>query len=372
MTRIIVSLYKYKPTVASTIRVMAYIKSFLNMGYEVILVTTSDDEMDLKDEKLSVVLYNEYRKGAPSIAKLLNDYRLVEATKKVYKSGDIIYTYQVPLFGFLYPKSWNVFYEETEVPMYGENNGFKHRISSRFRLYEINRSKGLIVISKALKEYYISMGVAVDKVLISNMTVDASRFDGIEKQDVPRYIAYCGGISNHKDGVDVLIKAFAKVEQQIKDLKLYVVGRFVLPEEEVYDKQLAESLGLKDKVLFTGAIPSADIPQILKNADCLVLARPDNKQAKYGFPTKLGEYLLTGNPVVVTAVGEIPLYLKDRQDAYLPKPGDVDGIASSIIEALTSEDARKVGESGRKVAMQSFNSTTESKKIIDFFQSNSF
>ena len=114
MKRIIVSLYKYKPTVASTIRVMAYIKSFLNMGYEVILVTTSDDEMDLKDEKLSVVLYNEYRKGAPSIAKLLNDYRLVEATKKVYKSGDIIYTYQVPLFGFLYPKSWNVFYEETE------------------------------------------------------------------------------------------------------------------------------------------------------------------------------------------------------------------------------------------------------------------
>jgi len=372
MLKIIVSLYKYKPTVASTIRVMAYIKNFLNMGHKVVLVTTSDEEIDLKDDQLSLVLYNEYKRGTSSIAKILNDYRLVVATKKVHKRGDIIYTYQVPLFGFLYPKRWNVFYEETEVPMYGDNTGFKHRLSSRFRLYEVNRSKGLIVISKALKEYYTCIGVAKEKVLISNMFVDASRFDGIEKQDVSRYIAYCGGISNQKDGVDVLIKAFAKVVQQIKELNLYVVGRFVLPEEEVHDKQLVESLGIKDKVVFTGGIPSAEMPQMLKNADCLVLARPESKQAKYGFPTKLGEYLLTGNPVVVTAVGDIPLYLKNKQDAYLPEPGDVDGIASSIIEALTSENAQKVGEAGCKVAMQSFNSTTESKKVIDFFQLNSF
>lgn len=59
------------------------------------------------------------------------------------------------------------------------------------------------------------------------------------------------------------------------------------------------------------------MPQMLKNAEALVLDRPNSLQAQYGFPTKLGEYLLTGNPVVVTKVGDIPLYLKDGVSALL-------------------------------------------------------
>lgn len=367
MSRIIVSLYKYKPAVASTIRVVAYIKSFLKMGYEVVLVTTSEEAIELKGDKLKIVLFDEYKGGLSFRSKLINDIRLVKTTQAVYQEGDIVYTYQVPLMGFLYSKKWNVFYEETEVPMYTEETDLIHRLSNKLRMYTLKRAKGLIVISKALKEYYSENGIEDDKIMISNMTVDITRFEGLVKQSVPKYIAYCGGISNHKDGADVLIKAFAKVAQQINDLKLYIVGKFVQPEEEAYDKQLAVSLGIKDRVVFTGAIPSSEIPQLLKNADCLVLARPESKQAKYGFPTKLGEYLLTGNPVVVTAVGEIPLYLKDRQDAYLPKPGDVDDISSCIYEALTSANAKLVGLSGCKVAKENFNSEIETKKVLDFF-----
>lgn len=367
MSRIIVSLYKYKPTVASTIRVVAYIKSFLKMGHEVVLVTSSDVMIDIKDDNLRIVLFEEYKGGASFCTKIINDLRLVKATKAVCQKGDIVYTYQVPLMGCLYNKKWNVFYEETEVPMYAEKEDLFHRLSNKLRLYTIKRAKGLIVISKALKEYYIGNGIENDKIMVSNMTVDISRFEGLEKQDVPRYIAYCGGISNHKDGVDVLIKAFAKVAQQVNELKLCIAGKFILPKEESYDKQLTVSLGIQDKVVFTGPIPSTEIPQLLKNADCLVLARPESKQAKYGFPTKLGEYLLTGNPVVVTAVGEIPFYLKDRMDAFLPKPGDVDDIAACIYQALTSDKAQSIGMSGRNVALENFNSEIETRKVDTFF-----
>lgn len=368
MSRIIVSLYKYKPSVASTIRVKAYIKSFLKQGFGVTLVTTSDETIDMFDENLKIVLFKESKAKPSLLAKLITSFLLVKTTIKEYKKGDILYSYLIPLFGFLYKKDWNVFYEETEVPMYSEKANLMHRISSGFRMYLVRRSKGLIVISKALKEYYTESGVKPDRIIVSNMTVDISRFDGLVKQNVPeRYIAYCGGVSNHKDGVDTLIKAFAKVSQQFEDLMLFIIGKFVLSEEEVYDKELVNSLGLKDKVRFTGMISSSEMPQMLKNAECLVLARPESKQAKYGFPTKLGEYLLTCNPVVVTEVGEIPLYLKDRVDAFLAKPGDVDEIASCIIEALTSSDAKRIGLSGCEVAKKHFNSEIETKKVIDFF-----
>ena len=59
--------------------------------------------------------------------------------------------------------------------------------------------------------------------------------------------------------------------------------------------ELIENLGVKNSVIFTGIVSAAEIPQILKNATVLALDRPDSLQAQCGFPTKLGEYLLTEN-----------------------------------------------------------------------------
>ena len=50
------------------------------------------------------------------------------------------------------------------------------------------------------------------------------------------------------------------------------------------------------------------------------MARPDSRQARGGFPTKLGEYLATGKPVCVTKVGEITVYLEDNVSAFLAEP----------------------------------------------------
>ena len=94
------------------------------------------------------------------------------------------------------------------------------------------------------------------------------------------------------------------------------------------------------------------MPQILKNAAVLALDRPESLQAQCGFPTKLGEYLLTENPVVVTKVGDIPLFLKDGETAL-------------IAEERNPEEASKIGKAGALVAMREFNYLNETKKIID-------
>lgn len=368
MRRIVVSLYKYKPSVASTIRVVAYIKSFLKQGYYVTLVTTSEEQIDLKDDKLKIVLFKESTSKSSALNRIINDFRLVNTTKRASKDTDVIYSYTIPLFGLLYSKKWNVFYEETEVPLYGATEDFVHRLSRMPRVYGIKRAKGLIVISRALKEYYVGLGIDSKKIIVSNMIVDPARFEGLVKQDVSeRYIAYCGSVNSYKDGVDDLIKAFSIVSQQINDIYLYIIGKFEQRDDEIGIKKLVSSYGLRDKVLFTGEVKASEIPQLLKNAECLVLARPDSRQAKYGFPTKLGEYLLSGNPVVVTKVGEIPLFLEDRQGAFLARPGNVDSIASCIFDALTLENAESIGRAGCEVAKQNFNSEIESLKVTNFF-----
>ena len=226
---------------------------------------------------------------------------------------------------------------------------------------------GLFVISTALKDYFVSIGIPSDKVFIINMTVDSHRFDGLQKTiGAPKYIAYCGTADNNKDGIDELIKAFALFCNGHDDVKLYIIGETPSSSDRAGNLRLIEDLGLKDKVVFTGIISAKQMPQVLKDALVLALDRPDSLQAQNGFPTKLGEYLLSENPVVVTKVGDIPLFLKDGESALLSSPRNIEEFASKLCWAIDHpNEAAIIGKNGRDVALREFNYKTESQKVID-------
>lgn len=217
------------------------------------------------------------------------------------KEGDIIYTYQCNCLTNIGTSHSKVkcFAERTEHPKV--SSGYNSRLvalSPKRYNKTLMGLDGLFVISTPLKDYFISEGISESKIHIINMTVDPKRFISLKKQQVDiKYIAYCGTASNNKDGVDELIKAFAIIAHQYDDIKLMIIGKTPSKVDESGNLSLIKQLGIKDKVIFTGIVESERIPQLLKNAEVLALARPDSLQAQCGFPTKLGEYLLTGNPV---------------------------------------------------------------------------
>ena len=199
-----------------------------------------------------------------------------------------------------------------------------------------------------------------------NMIVDTSRFLGIEKQSSEKYIAYCGTASNNKDGVDELIRAFAILVSKHPDYKLYIIGNTPSKDQRFGNLELVKSLGIEKNVVFTGIVSRDEIPQLLKNAEILALDRPDNLQAKYGFPTKLGEYLLTGNPVVVTNVGDIPLFLKNGISAFIADPQNAQSFADKLCWVIEHpKEAKVVGENGKRIAEMSFSYLTETKKLVN-------
>lgn len=231
-------------------------------------------------------------------------------------------------------------------------------------LNAVPKLKGMFVISTALKNAFA--GIDAKNVSVINMTVDANRFSGLEKKESEnKYIVYCGSASNNKDGVNDLIKAFAIVHRSHPDVKLYIIGKAPAKEDSAGNWALVEELGLTYSVIFKGIIPSADMPQMLVNAEIAALARPDSLQARCGFPTKLGEYLLSGNPVVVTRVGDIPLFLEDGKTALLSDERDPRGFAEKLLWALDhKEEAKSIGQNGREVALRHFNYKIEAEKII--------
>lgn len=198
------------------------------------------------------------------------------------------------------------------------------------------------------------------------MTVDLSRFD-LKKSPIDRYIAYCGSSSFVKDGVDILIKSFSLITSKYPNLKLKIAA--FMEADGVKMLALIKELHLQDKVEYVGELSRDEIPAFVTNAELLVLPRPDSKQAQGGFPTKLGEYLATGNPVCATNVGEIFNYLEDKESAFMAVPGSIDSFVLSLNMALSDRaNAKRVGLNGRKVAENQFNMDIQATRLFDFLQ----
>jgi len=119
---------------------------------------------------------------------------------------------------------------------------------------------------------------------------------------------------------------------------------------------LINNSDFKNRIIFTGKLNRSEIAIQIKNSYCLVLDRPNNIQAKYGFPTKLGEYLASGKPVIITKVGDIPLYLTDNINVYLAEPDNIGSFSAKLRECLSNPiQAQKIGLEGQKLAYNEFN-----------------
>ena len=371
MTTTYIVFNSYHPNTASTNRLLSFLRGFSELGTEVEVVFLEPDSRYSKvTEQLSHVhfryMWDGMRLKGRVVEKLASFYNGWKFSKDL-KAGDkvILLTIGRVFFNLISRKDIKLYHERTEHPDIYQIRGFD---VEKYKKH-IKDLEGIFVISTALKDYFASLGVLKEKIKIVNMTVDSNRFVGLKKQSAEKYIAYCGTASNNKDGVDELIKSFAIVHKLHPDVKLYIIGKTPDKDDVSGNLKLIENLGVKSSVVFTGIVSAAEMPQILKNATVLALDRPDSLQAQCGFPTKLGEYLLTENPVVVTKVGDIPLFLKDGETALLSEEHNPQEFSSKLLWALEHpEEAVEIGKAGAQVAMREFNYLNETKKIIKAIQ----
>lgn len=363
---------RYCPGEAWTNRVLAYAKGFAEAGEEVVLYYIITDKQrtkpDINIPGVKVVnlwesdgIVAKRFKIVSFLKNLLRFPRLVKKGDKFFVYGG--YEYQLRMALNVKEKA-KVFCEITEHPqIFGKSKAVQRANDRKIKM--LKKLDGLFVISNSLKHYYIERGIPKERIHVINMFVDTNRFSGLEKTSVEKYIGYCGAVSYDKDGVDCLIKAFAIFHRSHPDYKLRIIGKGIAPNVIPDLKDLALSLGVLDSVVFTGPIPPEQMPQQLFDASILALARPDSVQAQNGFPTKLGEYLATGNPVVVTSVGEIPLFLKDGENAFLSKPGNPEDFASRLNWVADNyEEAVQVGLRGKDLSEDAFNYSVQSEKAL--------
>ena len=132
-------------------------------------------------------------------------------------------------------------------------------------------------------------------------------------------VLFVGRVTPQK-GLDVLVRAIEPL-----GLELEVCGDgWGLPET----RELVDVLRLGDRVRFHGAVDPADLGGHYERASIVVV--PSLWPEPFGLVGL--EAMAHARPVIGTATGGIPEWLRDRESGLLVPPGDVGALSSAIAE----------------------------------------
>ncbi len=105
---------------------------------------------------------------------------------------------------------------------------------------------------------------------------------------------------------------------------------------------------------FPRAAP-AQLAAHYRSADAFILLRTDDQSSRACLPTRLGELLLTGRPVIVSDLPDYNRYVRDHENGYVVRAASAAAVADAIQAALprTSHNA-EIGRCGRATALERF------------------
>jgi glycosyltransferase involved in cell wall biosynthesis len=143
-------------------------------------------------------------------------------------------------------------------------------------------------------------------------------------------------------GLDHMLRAMPAILRAHPGTGLLLAGGGPLEAEL---RQLTAELGVEANVRFLGR--RSDIPDLLRASDLSVL--PSEAE---GLPLSILESMAARCSIVATSVGAIPDVLESGRCGVLVPPGDVDRLASAVIELLhkPAQRAELAGRAWERVA----------------------
>jgi glycosyltransferase involved in cell wall biosynthesis len=188
----------------------------------------------------------------------------------------------------------------------------------------------------------IRLGVPPAKIIYLPNGVDPARFPAISRETLEalratlhlcgkRVVVYVGTLSLASHPVDLLVRAFGELHTARPDTVLLLVGG-----GEDFDtmQMLADELGVRDAVIFTGRVPPDEVGQYYRLGAVSVDPVADDDAARGRSPLKLFESWWCGVPFVSADVGDRRTLVENPPAGILAQPGAVPALADAIRTVL--------------------------------------
>lgn len=210
-------------------------------------------------------------------------------------------------------------------------------VCSRYGMERLQRHHALILADKL---YLIYHGVDVEQIVRQRHI----------NYPVPLILSV--GRLVEKKGFPFLLQAAAILQGRGLDFELIIVGEGPLRDEL---ERLTGGLGLRERVIFAGALSQEQLAHVYRRADVFCLASIVAKDGdRDGLPNVILEAMAYGVPVVASNVGAIPEAVKDEETGLLAAPGSPQELAEKIERVLTDEELRTrlIGQARQLVTEQ--------------------
>jgi glycosyltransferase involved in cell wall biosynthesis len=128
------------------------------------------------------------------------------------------------------------------------------------------------------------------------------------------------GILHPNKGNDRILRAIADLQNELPDLKYLLVGAG--PEMPTL-KRLAAELGIEERVVFTGWLPSeAEVNEALNAGDIGLVMRIGQWSDHFHLTDTLAHEMAVGLPILAARLEGIAEVIKDGETGYLFEPGN--------------------------------------------------
>lgn len=236
-----------------------------------------------------------------------------------------------------------------------------------FRSLEVDfrrKVDAVTVISPKLKEFAINHEIKDENVFVIEGGADVDKIKPLIKKEarkalnIPVDSKIVGFLGTFQRDLDIVIKSMVLIKKEIPHCFLLVIGK-PFP----WTRQTVESHGIADSYIETGYCSDDLLPQYLSCVDVFALPFKKNLANETRWPNKIGEYMASGRPTVVSNVGDVARVVNDMKIGYVAeqRPGS---FAEKLKEILTNDRlANEMGARARALACRKYSWAIKAEEL---------
>ena len=345
-----------------TFRSQNLFRSQRKMGYDPVILTSPKHEENWQgdwSQKEEINSFTYYRTGAtrslpgPMTSELWLMHVLSRRILEVAESEkpDIIHAHSPVLNGI--PAIWaarklgipvvyeiRAFWEDAAVDHGTTSEGsLRYNLTKWLETQVCKRVDHVGILCNGLKNDLVNRGISADKITPIFNGVNPDDFQPCAPDEEylrewnlegKQVVGFIGSFYRY-EGLDLLVKSFARIADENPDAVLLLVGGGEMEREL---KELIATRKLSDRVIMPGRIPHERVPGVYAMVDILAYPRYSMRLTELVTPLKPLEAMAMGKVLIASDVGGHKELITDGETGVLFKAGDEKALAGSLSQLL--------------------------------------
>ena len=197
----------------------------------------------------------------------------------------------------------------------------------------------VVIANDIWRERLISRGLPPNKCTVVLNSPDRTIFTRTGNSHPPsaKFLMLYPGTLNQHQGLDIAIRAFAKISRKVPQAEFRIYGDGPSKEELV---NLVRQLGVESQVLMLPLSPIQEIARVMETASLGIVPKRKDNFGNEAFSTKILEFMAMGVPVIVSDTMIDKLYFNNSIVRFF-RSGDEHDLARGMLEMIENPKLRQ-------------------------------